>query len=52
MVVSLKEGMFNNANIVFQVGFADGVSKVTVTKNRRKSLEGSNQDGGDSDVER
>jgi structural maintenance of chromosome 2 len=28
IIVSLKEGMFNNANVVYRVSFADGVSKV------------------------
>ncbi|KYQ89750.1 structural maintenance of chromosome protein [Tieghemostelium lacteum] len=29
IVVSLKEGMFNNANVLFETKFVDGVSKVT-----------------------
>ena len=29
IVVSLKEGMFNNANILFKTKFVDGVSTVT-----------------------
>jgi len=28
IVVSLKEGMFNNANVIFQTSFVDGVSTV------------------------
>eukprot|EP00897_Mesotaenium_endlicherianum_P005690 jgi/Mesen1/5149/ME000255S04119 len=31
LVVSLKEGMFNNANIIFRTKFVDGVSTVTRT---------------------
>ncbi|GMF21420.1 unnamed protein product [Phytophthora lilii] len=31
IVVSLKEGMFNNANVVFRTKFVDGVSTVTRT---------------------
>ena len=37
IVVSLKEGMFNNANVIFRTRFVDGVSAVTRTvvgKNR------------------
>jgi structural maintenance of chromosome 2 len=29
--VSLKEGMFNNANVLFRTRFVDGVSTVTRT---------------------
>ena len=29
LVVSLKEGMFNNANVIFRTKFVDGVSTVT-----------------------
>jgi structural maintenance of chromosome 2 len=31
IIVSLKEGMFNNANVLFKVRFIDGVSAVTRT---------------------
>jgi len=31
IVVSLKEGMFNNANVLFRTAFVDGVSTVTRT---------------------
>ena len=31
VVVSLKEGMFNNANVIFRTKFVDGVSQVTRT---------------------
>ena len=34
IVVSLKEGMFSNANCVFRTKFVDGVSTVTRTVNR------------------
>ena len=32
IVVSLKEGMFNNANVIFRTKFIDGVSTVTRTE--------------------
>lgn len=35
IVVSLKEGMFNNANVIFRTKFIDGVSNVTRTVNSR-----------------
>ena len=35
IVVSLKEGMFNNANVIFRTKFVDGVSTVTRTVNTR-----------------
>jgi len=38
IVVSLKEGMFNNANVVFKTTFVDGVSQVSRTENQ-KSLQ-------------
>jgi structural maintenance of chromosome 2 len=28
IVVSLKDGMFNNANVLYKVSFIDGTSKV------------------------
>lgn len=31
IVVSLKEGMFNNANVLFRARFRDGVSVVEVS---------------------
>ncbi len=31
LVVSLKEGMFNNANVIFRTKFVDGVSAVSRT---------------------
>jgi hypothetical protein len=36
IVVSLKEGMFNNANVIFRTKFVDGVSAVTRTVNNSK----------------
>ncbi|PIK39131.1 putative structural maintenance of chromosomes protein 2 [Apostichopus japonicus] len=36
IVVSLKDGMFNNANVLFKTKFVDGVS--TVTRYARRSL--------------
>lgn len=40
IVVSLKEGMFNNANVIFRTRFVDGVSAVqrTVVGGRSKAL--------------
>eukprot|EP00850_Spirogloea_muscicola_P009435 SM000053S17392 [mRNA] locus=s53:151617:158299:+ [translate_table: standard] len=38
IVVSLKEGMFNNANVVFRTKFVDGIS--TVTRTVQQQLEG------------
>ena len=35
IVVSLKEGMFSNANVVFRTKFVDGVSTVARTVNRQ-----------------
>ena len=34
IVVSLKEGMFNNANVIFRTKFVDGISTVGRTVNR------------------
>ena len=34
IVVSLKEGMFNNANVIYRTKFVDGVSAVGRTVNR------------------
>jgi structural maintenance of chromosome 2 len=34
IVVSLKEGMFQNANVIFRTKFVDGVSAVARTVNR------------------
>lgn len=51
IVVSLKEGMFNNANVIFRTRFVDGVSAVTRTvvggKNRGNLL----QDGENNEEE-
>ena len=33
IVVSLKDGMFNNANVLFKTKFVDGVSTVTRSEN-------------------
>lgn len=38
IVVSLKEGMFSNANIIFRTKFVDGVSTVSRTINRRNKI--------------
>ena len=35
IVVSLKEGMFNNANVIFRTKFIDGVSTVSREVNKR-----------------
>ena len=39
IIVSLKEGMFNNANVVFRTRFVDGVSTVTRHVNPRAVLQ-------------
>ena len=36
IVVSLKEGMFSNANVIFRTRFVDGVSAVARTVNASK----------------
>lgn len=36
VVVSLKDGMFNNANVLFQTSFVDGMSHVQRTNNANK----------------
>jgi len=38
LVVSLKEGMFNNANVIFRTKFVDGVSTVMRTLGNGKEL--------------
>lgn len=38
LVVSLKEGMFNNANVIFRTKFVDGVSTVIRTLGNGKEL--------------
>lgn len=40
IVVSLKEGMFNNANVIFRTKFVDGVSAVGRTVNRASNARG------------
>ena len=39
IVVSLKEGMFNNANVLFKTKFVDGVSTVSQTSNVQQASE-------------
>ena len=38
IVVSLKQGMFNNANVVFRTKFVDGMSTIRRTVPRYLSL--------------
>ena len=38
IVVSLKEGMFNNANVIFRTKFVDGVSAVMRTVGRSRAV--------------
>ena len=45
IVVSLKEGMFNNANVIFRTKFIDGVSTVTRTVNDRAEEQARKQGG-------
>ena len=40
IVVSLKEGMFSNANVIFRTKFVDGVSTIKRTENRVTRDEG------------
>jgi structural maintenance of chromosome 2 len=42
ILISLKDGMFNNANVLFKTSFVDGLSKVdrVVLKNRDKKKGG------------
>lgn len=44
IVVSLKEGMFNNANVIFRTKFVDGISAVGRTVNRGAPARGSGAD--------
>jgi len=47
IVVSLKEGMFNNANVLFRTKFVDGVSTVTRTvmaQNKKKNKDRNRDD--------
>jgi structural maintenance of chromosome 2 len=37
IVVSLKEGMFNNANVLFRTRFEDGVSRIDRTENTKST---------------
>jgi structural maintenance of chromosome 2 len=39
IVVSLKDGMFNNANVLFKTRFRDGTSVVERTTNRVRTKE-------------
>lgn len=40
LVVSLKEGMFSNANVIYRTKFVDGVSTVTRTVNDHRGAAG------------
>ena len=40
IVVSLKDGMFNNANVLYKTKFVDGVSTVTRYVQNAARLEG------------
>lgn len=55
IVVSLKEGMFNNANVIFRTKFVDGVSQVTRTigigaSNKARALAATDQNNQESTV--
>jgi structural maintenance of chromosome 2 len=57
IVVSLKEGMFNNANVIYRTKFVDGVSTVTRTigtgSSRNRALTDANEEsGGSSQISR
>ena len=47
IVVSLKEGLFTNANVLFRTRFRDGTSIVERTAHR--STGGAHQNGGEDD---
>eukprot|EP00898_Chlorokybus_atmophyticus_P005912 jgi/Chlat1/6321/Chrsp44S05888 len=49
VVVSLKEGMFSNANVIFRTKFVEGVSKVTRTVPLSKRTERQPQQGQQSE---
>lgn len=51
LVVSLKEGMFNNANVIFRTRFVDGVSAVmrTVTGSSKSSVPKITDDSADDE---
>ena len=49
IVVSLKEGMFSNANVIFRTKFVDGVSTVTRTVTARGEAEGAARNGAEED---
>ena len=53
IVVSLKEGMFNNANVIFRTRFIDGVSAVirTVAGSKNKNIANTNAMMTEEDVE-
>ncbi|KAH3848952.1 hypothetical protein DPMN_091337 [Dreissena polymorpha] len=46
IVVSLKDGMFNNANVLFKTKFVDGVSTVTKYVQHANRSEDSKENGG------
>merc|ERR1712216_719066 len=43
VVVSLKEGMFSNANVIYRTKFVDGISQVVRTENASAALTQRNQ---------
>ena len=43
LIVSLKEGMFANANVIFRTRFSDGVSGVVRTENASAGVEEENE---------
>ena len=50
IVVSLKEGMFNNANVIFRTRFVDGISAVTRTVAGGKSRPAITEEGESTDA--
>lgn len=44
IVVSLKEGMFNNANVIFRTRFVDGISTISRNVNDVSGLDGAPRD--------
>jgi structural maintenance of chromosome 2 len=51
IVVSLKEGMFNNANVIFRTKFVDGLSTVSRTSNKANVVKMLADAANDKDVQ-
>lgn len=49
IIISLKDGMFNNANVLFKTSFVDGVSKVERNVLKRNDLRNDQRNGKNND---